>query len=168
MPILLLWRKHKKSHQVSLMAFGLIKFKSLATACDATIWIVQRASHVGLVLLLDSIQVWSRSFLLLFNCKLDGVGSCFCSQIIHSCLQAFFPCIEVHRSELAEIWFLNMDVQALALADISSPIGCHIQYCLLRDLPNSLVQVLDVLRDFRDILNRAIGHDQFVLHIVIP
>jgi hypothetical protein len=89
-------------------------------------------------------------------------------EVIHSRLQALLPPIEMHACQLAKRRRLEVDIEGLRLADVSTSIGGEIEYFLLGDLPNGFVDCLDVVRDSRDILNGAIMRDNHVLHLVIP
>jgi hypothetical protein len=51
------------------------------------------------------------------------------------------------------------------LADISTSIGCEIEYFLLGF---SQIDSLDVIKDFRDVLNGAVVHDNHIPHLVVP
>jgi hypothetical protein len=59
-------------------------------------------------------------------------------------------------------------VQTLALADKRSTIGCEIYNLLLTDLPDSLVDGLDLIGDPGNLLDRATVGDDHVLHLVVP
>lgn len=61
-----------------------------------------------------------------------------------------------------------MDVQALALANERSTIGGKVDDLLLADLPNGLVDGLDVGGDGWDVLNRSSMCNDHVLHVVVP
>lgn len=56
-----------------------------------------------------------------------------------------------------------MDVQTLALIDERPSRHSKIDDLLLGDLPNSFVEILNSLRDFCNILNRASKCDELVL-----
>ena len=47
-------------------------------------------------------------------------------------------------------------------------VGGLVDDAALRNLPHRLVQVLDVLRNALDVLHRAVGRDDFLLHRVVP
>ena len=74
----------------------------------------------------------------------------------------------MHARQLAERRALQVDVQALALADEGAAVCCEVQYFLLGDFPDGLVDRLDVVRYGWDVLNGAIVCDDHVLHVVIP
>jgi len=48
------------------------------------------------------------------------------------------------------------------LADISTSISCEIKYFLLG------FSQIDIIEDFRDVLNGAVVHDNRILHLVVP
>jgi len=79
-----------------------------------------------------------------------------------------FPSVKVHGSQFPKVGFSNVNVEGLGLINEGSTISCHVNHIPLRNLPDRLVQLLDVIRDFRDSLNRAIGPNQLVLQIRIP
>ena len=72
------------------------------------------------------------------------------------------------RSELVEGRISHVDVQALRLADEGSPSTGKVDQGLLRDLPHSLVKVLQILRDRSDLLDTAIVSNQLVSDVIIP
>ena len=74
----------------------------------------------------------------------------------------------MHARELSERRGLQMDVQALALADESSAVGGEIQDLFLTDLPYSLVDGFHVVRYPWDVLYRTVVCDDHVLHVVVP
>ena len=57
--------------------------------------------------------------------------------------------------ELASRRACQMNIQTLALADEGASIGSKIEDFLLANLPDGLVNRLDVVRDTRDVLDRA-------------
>lgn len=59
------------------------------------------------------------------------------------------PAIEVHTGELAIVRLSNMDVQRLALINESTSISCHLEYSFLRDFPDCLIKLLQVIRNFQ-------------------
>ena len=61
-----------------------------------------------------------------------------------------------------------MNVQALRLANVRATISSEINDFLLRDLPDGLVDSLDVVRDVGNILNGTIVRNDHVLHAVVP
>jgi len=52
------------------------------------------------------------------------------------------------------------------LADAGTEIGSEIEHFLLGDLPNGLIDGLDVVRDPQDIVNRAVVHNNHILDLV--
>jgi hypothetical protein len=142
-----------------------IKIRLLRPAGLAGVRIIERAGHVGLVLGVHGLQGFGG---LLFHRELDGVGGGFGAQVVHAGFEAALPAVEVHAGELAEVGVLHVQVQALALADVGTPVGGHVDDGALRNLPHRLVQVLDVLRHAGDALHRAIGRDDVLLHLLVP
>ena len=61
-----------------------------------------------------------------------------------------------------------MDVERLRLVDEGTPVGGHVDDRTLRDLPDGLVDRLEVGRDLSDVLNRALASDDPVAHLVVP
>lgn len=56
------------------------------------------------------------------------------------------PSKEVHGGKLAIVGLCNMNIKRLALINKSTTIGRHLNDSLLRNLPYSLVQILQILR----------------------
>ena len=100
--------------------------------------------------------------------KLNGLSCRPGSQVIHPGLQSLLPSIEVHARQLSVGWGLKVDVQALALADKCSTISGEVENLLLTDLPDGLVDRLDVVWNSRDALDRPVVSDDHVLHVLIP
>src|SRR5690606_39271860 len=73
-----------------------------------------------------------------------------------------------HGSQLTKVHVHHVQVQRLALADVSTTVGTHIDNRTLADFPNRFVQVFDVLRNVRDVLYGAVGSDNGILHSVVP
>ena len=61
-----------------------------------------------------------------------------------------------------------MNIQALTLADERPTVRSKINDLLLTDLPNSLVDRLDVVWDPSNLLDRSVMSDDHVLHLVVP
>ncbi len=59
-------------------------------------------------------------------------------------------------------------LRELALADICAAVGSHIDQVALFDLPNSFVDLFDMIRDAFDLLDGTVKRDDPVLHIIIP
>src|SRR5690606_5331255 len=78
------------------------------------------------------------------------------------------PGVEVHGSKLSEIRVGDVDVEALRLADVRTAVGGHIDDNLLRDFPNRFIDVLKILRDLGNVLNRAVRGDQLLTHVLTP
>ena len=78
------------------------------------------------------------------------------------------PGVEVHAGELGVVRFSDVYVETLTLIDVDGAIGRHLDDGLLRDLPDGLVERLEVVGDRRDALHRAAVRDHRVLHVVVP
>ena len=63
---------------------------------------------------------------------------------------------------------MQVHVEALALADVRAAVGSHIENLLLADLPDGLVDLLDVIGDAVDALDGAVVGDDHVLHLIVP
>src|SRR5690554_256622 len=74
----------------------------------------------------------------------------------------------MHGGQFSKVGLLQEHIHTLGLADIGPPVGSHIYNHSLGDFPNRPVQVFEVLRDFGDVLNRPVGGNQSVFHVVIP
>lgn len=57
---------------------------------------------------------------------------------------------------------------ALALANVGSAVGAQVNNGFLLNFPNRFVQIFDVLRNVRDILNRTVRRNNLVFHAVVP
>ena len=55
-----------------------------------------------------------------------------------------------------------MDVETLTLVDKGAARECEIYDIFLGDLPNSFIELLDILGNFCDILNGAVILDKFI------
>jgi len=100
--------------------------------------------------------------------KLDSLSCGSCPEVVHSRFQAFLPSIEVHAGELTKRRGLEVDVETLTLADEWPAISGQVDHFLLTDLPNSLVDRFDIVRNARNVLNGAVVGDNHVLHVVVP
>lgn len=70
--------------------------------------------------------------------------------------------------ELSQRGCLQVDVQTLTLTNESAAVSSEIEDLLLADLPNGLVDGLDIVGDRRNILNRTTVRDNHVLHLIVP
>ena len=61
-----------------------------------------------------------------------------------------------------------MDVQTLALTDEGTTVSGEVENLLLTDLPDSLVDRLDVVRNARNALDRPVVSNDHVLHVFVP
>lgn len=53
----------------------------------------------------------------------------------------------MHAGELAKVGFSDVDVEGLALVDVSTSVGHHVNEGALGDLPHCPVQLLQLIRD---------------------
>lgn len=106
--------------------------------------------------------------LLLIDSELDGGGGGHGTQVVHSGLETHLPAGEVHTGELAHGRLLQVDVEGLRLIDVGTAVGGHLQNVALGDLPDGLVQGLDVGGNVGDVLDGATIGDDAVLHVVGP
>lgn len=67
------------------------------------------------------------------------------------------PSVEVHAGEFTIVRLSNMNVERLALVDVSSTICSHLQDSLLRDLPDCFIELLQICRDSFNILRKKSG-----------
>mmetsp|Transcript_12173 Transcript_12173/g.26968 ORF Transcript_12173/g.26968 Transcript_12173/m.26968 type:complete len:510 (+) Transcript_12173:311-1840(+) len=95
--------------------------------------------------------------------ELDGVGRRLGAQVVLPGLETALPSVEVHRRQLGGGAIHHVDVQALGLVDVGSAVSGHIDHALLLDLPDSLVELLDVLRHIQLLHRPIVGH-QLLLH----
>ena len=73
----------------------------------------------------------------------------------------------MHAGELAVVGLGDVHVERLALVDERTAVGRHLQDDLLRNLPDCLVESLEVGRKVQA-LDGPVGADQLVLHLVVP
>jgi len=76
--------------------------------------------------------------------------------------------VEVRGSQSTIGGLSHKDVETLRLANIRSPRSCKIDQLFLRNLPDGLVQVFKVLRQFFDLLDATVVGDKLVSDVVIP
>lgn len=62
----------------------------------------------------------------------------------------------MHAGEFAVVGLGDVDVEGLALVDEGSSVRCHLQDGFLGDLPHRLVELLQVLRNLGDVLERKV------------
>ena len=67
----------------------------------------------------------------LVDCELDSLRRWPRAEVIHPRLQPLLPPVEMHARQLTERRALQMNVQALALADENTLIRSEIQHLLL-------------------------------------
>lgn len=61
-----------------------------------------------------------------------------------------------------------MNVQTLALANEGTTVGSEVENLLLGDLPDSLINSLDIIGNLGNVLDRTVVGDDTVLHFIIP
>ena len=119
--------------------------------------------HLCLLLgLLRALEVGS------INGELNGLGGGSSPQVIHSGLQSLLPSVKVHAGQLSVGRGLKVDIQALTLADEGTTISSEIENLLLTNLPDSLVDRLDIVWNTRNALDRTVISDDHVLHVLVP
>lgn len=67
------------------------------------------------------------------------------------------PSVEMHAGQFAVVWLSDVDVEGLALINVSAAVCCHLEDGLLRDFPHGFVEILHVLRDLGNILLTSEG-----------
>lgn len=70
--------------------------------------------------------------------------------------------------ELSQTWFSEVDVETLRLADVWSSCSCKLNELLLTDLPDGLVDVLELLSKTLDLLNGSLIGNKLVSGFSIP
>ena len=100
--------------------------------------------------------------------ELDRISGRSRSQVVHSSLEALQPSVEVHRGQLGVGSLAHVNVEGLRLIDELASVSCHVDNVALWDLPDSLVQFLNLVRDAGDALNRSAVAKEVVLHAVVP
>ncbi len=91
--------------------------------------------------------------LFLVDRELNGVRLGAGSQVVHTRLESLLPGIKVHRGEFLGGGFGNVNIQTLALANVGGAIGGKIQNDSLRNLPDGLVDISELLGNFFNLLN---------------
>lgn len=51
----------------------------------------------------------------------------------------------MHAGQFAVVRLCDVDVQGLALVDVGTAIGGHLEYCLLGDFPHRFIQLLQII-----------------------
>lgn len=100
--------------------------------------------------------------------ELDSITSWARSQIVLACLKTFLPTVEVHGGHLFVFWVWHVKVQWLRLADVRTSGNSEINELTLRDLPNCLIELLDVVGNFPNVLDRAVVGNEFVFNFSCP
>lgn len=106
----------------------------------------------------------------LFNVdsKLDGVTRGARTEVVLPCLQTLLPGIEVHRGHLGEVGLRHVHIETLRLADVRSTSNGTVEENFLGDLPNSLIEELDICWDALDLLDTTVEGEHSVLNIRVP
>ncbi len=58
----------------------------------------------------------------------------------------------MHAGQLGKVGLCNVHVERLALVNVCSPVGSHVDQRALRNLPHGLVELLQVTRNLVNIL----------------
>ena len=58
----------------------------------------------------------------------------------------------MHACQFAKVRFCDVYIEGLALVNVGTSIGSHVDEGTLRDLPDSLVKRLQIIRDLLDLL----------------
>ena len=74
----------------------------------------------------------------------------------------------MHRGDLGGVGVHHVDVERLALVDVSTTVGCHVEDVALLDFPGGLVEVSDVLRNAVNALNGTLMAEDIVFHFQTP
>merc|ERR1719330_581787 len=102
-----------------------------------------------------------------FNCELDGIRSRFSAEVVHASLQSNLPTMEVHGRKLGSARIDHVDVQRLGLVDVGTPVRSHVENNPLLDLPDCLVQLLQIGWEV-EILNAAVVSDELHAQVLGP
>lgn len=105
---------------------------------------------------------------LLVDSELDGSSGSLGTEIVHASLETELPTGEVHGGDLAHRRILHVNVEGLRLIDEGTTVSSHLDDGTLRELPDGLVERLDVIRDVGNLLDGAVGSNDAVLHLVRP
>mmetsp|Transcript_72698 Transcript_72698/g.210469 ORF Transcript_72698/g.210469 Transcript_72698/m.210469 type:complete len:319 (+) Transcript_72698:277-1233(+) len=102
-----------------------------------------------------------------FDGELDRVDRRLRAEVVHAGLQAELPAVEVHGGQLRRGGVHHVDVQRLGLVDVGPPVGRHVEDRALLDLPDGLVQGLDLLGEVQ-VLHAAVVRDEAHPHVLRP
>jgi len=100
--------------------------------------------------------------------ELDGAGGGLGAQVIHSSLEAALPGVEMQSVQLRCGGLVDVQIEALALIDERATVRRHVDDGALADLPHRLVEVLDVVGDALDVLDRTVVGNDHISHLRIP
>lgn len=106
-------RKEKGAEAPFFNEIQLLEFLSAAHFAIGAIF--DGAGHCFSALAISlALLCCGRVLLVLFiKGKLDGIASSLGAQVVHACLQSFFPTVEVHRGELLEVGVFHEDIERL-------------------------------------------------------
>ena len=106
--------------------------------------------------------------LFLVDSELNGIGLGSRSKVVHTSLESLLPGVEVHRSQLLGGRIGNVNIQTLTLANVWRTVGGQVQDDSLRNLPDSLVDVSEVLWDFFNLLDGSTVRNDLVAEGLVP
>ena len=72
----------------------------------------------------------------------------------------------MHACQFAKVRFCDVYIEGLALVNVGTSVGSHVDEGTLRDLPDSLVKHLQIIRDLLDLLQRRKTRGQSKLTIL--
>mmetsp|Transcript_19271 Transcript_19271/g.59471 ORF Transcript_19271/g.59471 Transcript_19271/m.59471 type:complete len:324 (-) Transcript_19271:1134-2105(-) len=98
----------------------------------------------------------------------EGVGGGFGAEVVHAGLEAAGPAVEVEGGELVVVGLGDEGVQGLALVDEGAAVGGVVDESLLFDLPDRLVEGLEVRGHAFQRLDGAFVPQQVLPHLVVP
>ena len=94
------------------------------------------------------------------HCELYGVASWSGSEIILTSFETVLPGVDLHSWHFLCVWICQVKVQWLWLANVRTSPDSEIHEILLRNFPNSLVEVLNFSWNCRNTLNwTVISHN---------
>lgn len=146
----------------------------LRAAHQAVVLVLDRTNHGLAVEVLGRLTILSmpvrlrlglavclRRELLLVDGELDRVHRGLGAEVVHARLEPELPRVEVHGRELAVVGVGNVDVERLGLVDERATVGGHLEDHLLGDLPYGAVELLEVVWDVGDLLQRIENRNFF-------
>ena len=106
-------------------------------------------------------------YLFLINSELNGSCGGLCSEVVHSSFESLFPSHKMHWGQRSIFWLGNMDIKGLRLVNEWASVRSHLKNIFLFDLPNSAVNVFDVLWNV-EILHWTVVVDNLLPHVLVP